>query len=334
MIPLSADRVAMVIGDVMGHGIAEAAAMGRLRTAARTLAELEMPPGELFGHLNEIVGDLGEDCFATRLYSVFDPVAQTCTICSAGHPAPVVVRPDGAVGHPDLDPDPPLGAAAPPFATRELRLPGEHMLVFCTDGLLEAATGDAEQGLTLLEHVLTDAVTGKRLVLADGGNEDGGLLDDLCDTVVSALMPDREHTDDDAALLIARTHCTADGDIASFGLPDDPQAAGQARQHVREQLAVWGLDDLTMTTELLVSELVGNVVRHAKGPIRIRLVRSRSLICEVYDGSLSTPRIRRAAYMDEGGRGLYLVSELCRRWGARYLAGGKCIWAEQDLPLL
>ena len=87
-----------------------------------------------------------------------------------------------------------------------------------------------------------------------------------------------------------------------------------------------------MTTELLVSELVGNVIRHAKGPIRLRLLRSRSLICEVYDGSLTTPRIRRAAYSDEGGRGLHLVAALSQRWGARYLGDGKCIWTEQDLP--
>lgn len=81
-----------------------------------------------------------------------------------------------------------------------------------------------------------------------------------------------------------------------------------------------------------MSELVGNIVRHAKGPIRLRLLRSRSLTCEVYDGSLTTPRIRHASYTDEGGRGLQLVAALSRRWGARYLDDGKCIWTEQDLP--
>ncbi|MGX5210443.1 ATP-binding protein [Streptomyces violaceus] len=101
--------------------------------------------------------------------------------------------------------------------------------------------------------------------------------------------------------------------------------------NVRHQLAVWGLGDLEAATELVVSELVGNAIRHAKGPLRLRLLRSRSLICEVYDGSLSTPRIRRATYTDEGGRGLYLVAALCRRWGARYLEEGKCLWAEQEL---
>jgi anti-sigma regulatory factor (Ser/Thr protein kinase) len=122
------------------------------------------------------------------------------------------------------------------------------------------------------------------------------------------------------------------GDVASWILPEDPRAAGQAREHVRNQLAVWGLDELAITTELLASELVGNVIRHAKGPIRLRLLRSCTLTCEVYDGSLSTPRIRHAAYTDEGGRGLQLVAALSRRWGARYHHDGKCIWTEQDIP--
>lgn len=77
--------------------------------------------------------------------------------------------------------------------------------------------------------------------------------------------------------------------------PRGPRAAGQARRHIRQQLRVWDLDDLTMTTEIIASELVGNVVRHAKGPVHLRLLRSTSLICEVSDGSLTTPRIRRAA---------------------------------------
>jgi anti-sigma regulatory factor (Ser/Thr protein kinase) len=85
-------------------------------------------------------------------------------------------------------------------------------------------------------------------------------------------------------------------------------------------------------TELLVSELVGNVVRHAVGPTTVRLLRSRTLICEVSDGSLSMPRIRRAADTDEGGRGLQLVAAMADRWGARYTPSGKCIWTEQALP--
>ncbi|MET9819075.1 SpoIIE family protein phosphatase [Streptomyces sp. NPDC006355] len=332
LIPLSADRVAMVIGDVMGHGIAEAVTMGRLRTAVRTLADLEMEPDELLGHLNELVGDLGPDHYATCSYAVFDPVTRTCSLSVAGHPPPVVVRPDGTVRCLDVVVNPPLGAAEPPFEVQELRLPDESLLVFCTDGLVETPTRDIDQGLAQLRQTVGQAVAGGSF-FPDGPPEAGaGSLDELCDVVVSTLLPDREQTSDDAALLIAHTRCTPAGDIALCGLPEDPRAAGQARAFVRRQLAVWELDDLVMTTELLVSELVGNVVRHAKGPIRLRLLRSRSLICEVYDGSLTTPRIRRAGHTDEGGRGLPLVAALSRRWGTRFLGDGKCIWTEQDLP--
>ena len=333
LIPLSGDRVAIVIGDVMGHGIAEAAVMGQLRTAVRALADLELSPDELLSHLNELVADLGDDKYATCSYAVFDPVTRICSLSLAGHLPPVIVYPDGTVHSPELASDPPLGAAEPPFETHELHLPDESLLVFCTDGLVESATRDIDQGLAQLRQTLAKAVARPSYFPTGTQHGDTRRLDDLCDVIVSALLPDREQTNDDAVLLVAHTRGTPVDSVASCSLPDDPRAAGQAREYVRSQLAVWGLDDLAMTTELLVSELVGNVIRHASGPMRVRLLRSRSLICEVYDGSLTSPRIRRAAYTDEGGRGLHLVAALSQRWGTRHLDEGKCIWTEQDLPL-
>ncbi len=332
VIPLSADRVALVIGDVMGHGITEAATMGRLRTAVRTLADLEIPPDELFSRLNDMVSDFGEDFYATCLYAVFDPVTRTCTYSLAGHPPPVVVHPDGTVHSPDAVPDPPLGAANPPFETHQLRLSDRSLLVLYTDGLVESAARDADRGLAQLQRTLSQTTLDAGVFKAADEGDDIRRVEELCDQVVSDLLPDRELTTDDACLLIVSTRCAAARDVASCSLPDDPRAAGQAREYVRGQLDEWGLGDLVPTTELLVSELVGNVARHAKGPIRLRLLRSRSLTCEVYDGSLTTPRIRHASHTDEGGRGLQLVAALSRRWGARYLHDGKCIWTEQDLP--
>lgn len=333
VIPLSADRVAMVIGDVMGHGITEAATMGRLRTAVRTLADLEMPPDELFSRLNDLVSDLGEDFYATCLCAVFDPVARTCSYSLAGHPPPLVVHPDGTVHSPDVAPDPPLGAATPPFETHQLHLPDDCLLVLFTDGLVESATRDVDQGLAQLRGSSPGpwwtppaSRPPMRTRTSDGWMSCAtGSCRLCCPTTSRRLMT--------AGLLIVRTRCAAARDVASCALPNDPRAAGQAREYVRAQLDAWGLDDLVLTTELLVSELVGNIVRHAKGPIRLRLLRSRSLTCEVYDGSLTTPRIRHASFTDEGGRGLQLVAALSRRWGARYLDDGKCIWTEQDLPL-
>jgi hypothetical protein len=157
-------------------------------------------------------------------------------------------------------------------------------------------------------------------------------LDQMCDSLTQALLPDDQQRADDAALLVARVRATAPDAVATWPLPEDPRAAGAARRYVRDQLASWRLEELTMTTELVVSELVANVVRHARGPYRLRLLRSRSLVCEVFDGSLTTPRPRRASWTDEGGRGLQLIAALCDRWGTRNVATGKVIWTEQSLP--
>ncbi|MEY2243888.1 SpoIIE family protein phosphatase [Streptomyces sp. BF23-18] len=318
LIPLSAGQVALVVGDVMGHGLSEAATMGRLRTALHTLAALELPPDEIMGHLNDIVGGLGEHAYATCLYALYDSTDGSCVMVRAGHPPPLVVRPDGSAHFPEVAVNPPLGAAFPPFETTELHLPAESLLVLYTDGLVESPQREIDQGMTQLAGLL-------------GGEAGSPDLEVLCDSVTAGLLPGGP-TADDAALLIARLHHVADRQVASWALPEGPEAAGEARRHVREQLAQWHLEDLVMTTELLASELVGNVIRHASGPIGLRLLCSGTLVCEVSDASLTMPRIRRATDTDEGGRGLQLINALCERWGSRYTPEGKAIWTEQTLP--
>ncbi|MER7688394.1 SpoIIE family protein phosphatase [Streptomyces sp. NPDC097610] len=323
IIPLSGGRVALVVGDVMGHGLPEAATMGRLRTAVHTLADLELPPDEIMSHLNDIVGGMAKESYATCLYALYDSTTHICSVARAGHPPPAVVHPDGSVHFPEVAPDPPLGAAEPPFETFEMAVPDGSLLVLYTDGLVESATREIDDGMAELARLLRAAHEGPGDTAAD--------LERLCDTVTAGLLPSEHSTADDAALLIARLHALTEDNMASWLLPEDPRAAGQARRHIREQLHTWGLDDLTPTTELLASELVGNVVRHAKGPVRLRLLHGPELVCEVFDGSLTVPRIRRASETDEGGRGLQLVTALSRRWGTRYTATGKCIWTEQPL---
>ncbi|WP_417801406.1 SpoIIE family protein phosphatase [Streptomyces mangrovi] len=324
VIPLSGGRVALVVGDVMGHGLPEAATMGRLRTAVHTLADLELPPDEIMSHLNDIVVGMGEASYVTCLYALYDSTTRICVLARAGHPPPALVHPDGTVRFPEPDADPPLGAAEPPFETAELEVPEGSMLVLYTDGLIESPKRDIDEGMADLARMLSTAYR-------DGAVTSTADLERLCDTLTDGLLPVDQQAPDDAAFLLARLHALPTDRMASWPLSDDPKAAGQARRHVREQLAVWDLDDLTPTTELLVSELVGNVVRHARGPVRLRLLYGAELICEVYDGSQTMPRIRRAKETDEGGRGLQLITALSGRWGARYTPTGKCIWTEQPL---
>ncbi|MGI5341548.1 ATP-binding protein [Streptomyces sp. CA-181903] len=154
-------------------------------------------------------------------------------------------------------------------------------------------------------------------------------LERVCDDVLAALLPERPA--DDVALLLARTRALEADRVSTWELTDHPASVADARKRVAGQLAAWGLEDLAFTTELVVSELVTNAIRHAAPPIRLRLIRDGALICEVSDGSSTSPRMRRARAFDEGGRGLLLVAQLCRRWGTRFTAGGKTIWAEQPL---
>ena len=318
VIPLSADRVALVIGDVMGHGLPEAVIMGRLRTAVQTLSDLEMPPDEILGRLNDLVNGLGDDTFATCLYAIYDPTTATCSVARAGHPPLAIVCPDGRVSFAKGHGDPPLGVADPPFEVVDLPVPEDGLIVLYTDGLIESAERDVDSGMSRLAELLR--------------SHHAQDLDQLCDSLTEALMPADRQRPDDAALLVAQVHATAPDAIATWSLPENAQAASAARQHVRETLGAWHLNDLALTTEMLASELVANVVRHARGPASLRLMRSRSLVCEVFDGSQTTPRIRRTSWTDEGGRGLQLISALSDRWGTRYMPTGKCIWTEQSLP--
>ncbi|MFE9438495.1 SpoIIE family protein phosphatase [Streptomyces sp. NPDC006602] len=329
VIPLSGARVALVVGDVVGHGLHAAATMGRLRTAVHNFCSLDLPPDDLLTHLDDLVGrlDRGEgwavdnsqaDCGivgATCLYAVYDPVSRRCTLTRAGHPFPAVVAPDGTVEFVDLPSAPPLGLGGMPFETVELELAEGSQLVLYTDGLIEDRHRDIDAGLDQLRTVLAHA---------------GRAPEDTCEAVLDALLPERPS--DDVALLVARTHALGPERVAQWDLPSDPAVVSRCRALVTEQLASWGLDELAFTTELVASELVTNAIRHAAGPVQLRLLRDRALICEVSDGSSTSPRLRRARTEDEGGRGLFLVAQLTERWGTRYTPNAKIIWTEQPLP--
>ncbi|MET9927289.1 MULTISPECIES: SpoIIE family protein phosphatase [unclassified Streptomyces] len=327
VIPLSGARVGLVIGDVVGHGISAAATMGRLRTAVQTLADMDLAPDELLARLDDLVMRLSEEepaggeaerggttvLGATCLYAVYDPASRRCTMARAGHPPPVVVTPE--VSFPDLPSGPPLGLGGLPFESLEVELPEGSLLALYTDGLIEGADKDREQGMVRLGRAVS---------------RDGLPLDELCAAVVKELLPVPQP--DDIALLLARTHALRPDRLASWDVPLDPAAVGATRNNVARQLEAWGLEELTMTTELIVSELVTNAIRYASGPVRLRLLLQSVLTCEVSDASSTTPRLRHARTTDEGGRGLFLVAQLARRWGTRYTDSGKIIWAEQNLP--
>ncbi|MFH8499867.1 SpoIIE family protein phosphatase [Streptomyces coeruleorubidus] len=325
VLPLSGARVALVVGDVVGHGLHAAATMGRLRTAVHNFSALDLPPDELIALLDELVGRIDQDeteedgsapvTGATCLYAVYDPVTRRCTLARAGHPPPALIHPDGSVEFPDVPAGPPLGLGGLPFETAELELAEGSRLVLYTDGLVEDRERDIDVGLDMLRDALSRA---------------GQSPEDTCRTVLDARLTAR--SSDDIALIVARTRALTADRVAEWPVPADPAAVGEVRAAVSRQLAEWGLDELTFTTELILSELVTNALRYGGGPIHVRVLRDRNLICEVFDSSSTSPHLRYATMTDEGGRGLFLVAQLAERWGTRYLPAGKVIWAEQPLP--
>lgn len=325
VLPLSGARVALVVGDVVGHGLHAAATMGRLRTAVHNFSALDLPPDELLTSLDDLVARLDHDAGAdadgsgiigaTCLYAIYDPVSRRCSAARAGHPPPALVHPDGTVDFPDLPAGPPLGLGGLPFETAEFTVADGSQLVLYTDGLIEDRHRDIDIGLQRLRTALARP---------DRPPEQ------TCDAVLNALLPTTP--DDDVALLIARTRGLNAEDVAIWDVPTDPTAVGDVRTAAAQQVTDWGLDDAAFTTELVLSELVTNAIRYADGPVQVRLLRDRSLICEVSDSSSTSPRLRRAATTDEGGRGLFLVAQLTERWGTRYTPNGKVIWTEQPLP--
>ncbi|WP_018563329.1 MULTISPECIES: SpoIIE family protein phosphatase/ATP-binding protein [unclassified Streptomyces] len=326
VIPLPGNRVALVVGDVVGHGLHAAATMGRLRTAVHNFSTLDLPPDELLGHLDDLVGRIDQDesgtgvgagvMGATCLYAIYDPVSRRCAMARAGHHPPALVRPDGGVEFPDLPAGPPLGLGGMPFQTAELELAEGTHLVLYTDGLIEDRTRDLDVGMEMLRQALA--------AHPDRPPEES------CQAVLEALLPGRPK--DDVALLIARTRATPADHVAEWDVPMDPAAVSGMRAAVAAKLDEWGLSELAFGIELVLSELITNAIRYGSAPIGVRLLLDRTLTCEVSDGSSTSPHLRYAATTDEGGRGLFLVAQVAERWGTRYTPEGKVIWAEQPLP--
>ncbi|MEW1870314.1 SpoIIE family protein phosphatase [Streptomyces caelestis] len=348
VIELPGHRTALVVGDVMGRGLRAAVAMGELRTAVRTLAQLDLEPAEVLSQLDEIArglgapggvqqatraarrpreADLSEVYLATCVYAVYDSVTRRCTFANAGHLPPVLVEPGEPALMLDVPPGMPLGVGGEPFEEVEVELPEGALLALYTDGLVESRDHPLDEGLQAFVGALTDpshpSTAARR---ADSPPN----LEDVCDHVLNTL--DTHHGEDDIALLMARVQGLPADSVGDWTLPREPRSVGRAREYARARLTGWDLEPLVDTTELLVSELVTNALRYGEGEIRLRLLLDRTLVCEVWDAGLVQPRRRRARDTDEGGRGLQLVGLLSAAWGSRRTPRGKTVWFELPLP--
>jgi serine phosphatase RsbU (regulator of sigma subunit) len=313
---LPGGRVALIVGDVMGHGLHSAAVMGQFRTAVQTMAALDLPPAQLLRHLDNIAHRLGSDHLATCVYAVYDPIHRTLTLSNAGHVPPVLARPDGPSELLQVPAGAPIGVGGVPFETFEIEVPDGSWLVLCTDGLVEVRDeGGIGTGIA--------ALCGNLI-------EPGQSPEEVCEAILGTLHT--EDRSDDVALLVAKFEGIPSHDVAHWELDLDFAHVGKARALTRQQLTGWGLDALSDLAELLVSELVTNAVRAATRPVVLRMMRVGKLLVEVSDDDHNLPLLRRAECDDEDGRGLALVSNLSHRWGTSREAVGKVVWFELPLP--
>jgi hypothetical protein len=312
---LPGGRVALVVGDVMGHGLLSAAVMGQFRTSVITMAALDLPPAQLLRHLDNLAHRLGAEHLATCVYAVYDPVHRTLTLANAGHIPPVLARPDGRSELLDIPQGAPIGVGGVPFETVEVPVPDGSWLVLCTDGLVEVRGQGIDAGLAALcSHVI----------------EPHNTPEEVCQRILGEVHSGERR--DDVALLVANFEGVDPADVVEWRLGLSYSEVARARALTRAQLARWGLGALTDLTGLLVSELVTNAVRAASHEVSLRLMRVGKLLVEVIDDDHNLPHLRGAAPEDESGRGLALVSNLSRRWGTSRLPVGKVVWFELPLP--
>ncbi|MFG2959031.1 PAS domain S-box protein [Streptomyces sp. NPDC048291] len=316
LIPLGADRVGVLIGDVMGRGLEAAAVMGQLRSAAHALAKTGMEPRLLMQALDSCVADLDvPDQLVTCCYLVIAPDSGTVTVCSAGHlPTLVASADDGAVGILDSPVNAPLGVGGVLYEQSRTAVPPGATLVLYTDGLIETPGSDIEERIAELTVVLEKFFAGTPC------------LETAADHVLASLLPDAESHNDDVTLLLAQLPAAPLAALTT-DLPACPSSVPAGRAFLHKALTAWDCAAGADEALLLLSETLTNAVQHGEGPIGLHLHRTATdLTVEISDRSPQLPRPRRAAEDEESGRGLLLVRTLADSWGVRPTDEGKTTW--------
>ncbi|MFV0132175.1 SpoIIE family protein phosphatase [Streptomyces sp. HMX87] len=190
--------MALVIGDVQGHGVQAAATMGQLRSAARAFALGDRPPDEVLSSTNHLLIDLDVGLFASCCYLRLDPATGMVRASRAGHPPPLVRHPDGRTEVLDLPGGVVLGVDPQArYPLTEFRLDADAVLALYTDGLVERPGVDIDDGITAL-----------RLALSEAGAADvrptGRWLAGMADRLTTTTRHPVDRPDDIALLLATR----------------------------------------------------------------------------------------------------------------------------------
>jgi anti-sigma regulatory factor (Ser/Thr protein kinase) len=293
VMPLPLGRVGLVVGDVVGHGIAAAAAMAQLRMALRTYASMDTPPAEVLDRLNHLTADLHPDLLATLLFAAYDPSSGEVRFASAGHPPPLVLTKDGLAEFVAGGLGPPAGVSSyVEYVEATFRIETGGALFLYTDGLVERR-----------DAWLDDRLEALRLLAARGVPD----LEAACQHMIDNLLSDG--VADDVALLAVRPVSLA-GERLRLERPAHPSFVPDVRHLLRRWLAENGAtaeeasDVLVATTEAH-SNAVLHAYRRGGGRIEVDAGMDGGVaVVIVRDfGRWRTPGSRG----DEGGRGLPLI---------------------------
>ncbi|MET8827250.1 SpoIIE family protein phosphatase [Streptomyces sp. NPDC004610] len=316
VIPLPDHHVALVIGDVQGHSAAAATLMGQMRTALRAYAAEGHPPDVVVSHANRLLLEMETDLFATCAYVDVDTEEGSAWCVRAGHLPPVLRHPDGTTEIAGAEGGPPLGVlAGAEFPMTELRLRPGTLIALVTDGLVEVAGHDIDEGMDRLARDLSGA--------------DPAHLGLVADTLLVGA-----HRGDDIALLLMRYDGLAVRPRReSWTVWRVPEAVRHARRFTRRTLRAWGVTDPCDSALLVVSELVTNALVHTGGQVRLdlTLVGARLRVAVADSSPRSPVKPTSIGWEATGGRGLLLVEALSGTWGTVPVSGGKQVWSE--LPI-
>ena len=297
IVPRPDGSIGFVVGDVVGHGVVAAAAMGQLRMALRAYAVENLAPHEALHRCNRVLRDLAPSGMATIWYGCYNPLSHALTFSSAGHPPVLLVDGAGHARYLDAAHGPPIGAFANlEYRTSECELPSDAILVLYTDGLVERRRTPLDEGLAALQQA------------AAQGPRD---LELMCDYLVEKLVVGP--TDDDIALLVVRPALTSDRSLR-VSHASSPHSTVHTRRLVRSWLNRQGVPEhLSSEVLVAVSEAYCNAMEHAyglePGPIEID--------GSITDGTLEVTvrdhgswRQRATGNGNDGGRGLILMQGL------------------------
>ncbi|PWI20332.1 PAS sensor protein [Streptomyces sp. Act143] len=317
VIPLPDNHVALVIGDVQGHSAGAATLMGQMRTALRAYAVEGHPPDVVVSHANRLLVDLETDLFATCCYVDLDMEEGSAWFVRAGHLPPVLRHPDGTTEIAEAEGGPPLGVVTQAdFPMAPLRLRPGTLIALATDGLVESADEDIDEGMDRLAHGLSASDPAHLGMVAD------------------ALLGNARRSDDVALLLVRYDGMASHPLRESWTVWRVPQAVGQARRFTRRTLRSWNVPaDAQDAVLLIVSELVTNALVHTDGRVRLDLTLvNHRLRVAVADASPRTPvKPTSIGWEATGGRGILLVEAMSAAWGTVPVSGGKQVWSEVTL---